>query len=83
MSVKPILIVKLPSTYDINPESFEGIIKNVETRTGQEYYVLPVIEYQRKELDFQVFFEKDFSEVKYEELKSLLIESIANLADAS
>ena len=83
MSVKPILIVKLPSTYDINPEAFEGIIKNVETRTGQEYYVLPVIEYQRKELDFQVFFEKDFSEVKYEELKSLLIESIANLADAS
>jgi hypothetical protein len=73
---KPILIIKLPYEFHMNCESFEEIVKSIESRTGQEYHVLPVIEKERTELDFQVFYEKDFTEVNYEELKEIIKESI-------
>ena len=67
MKVKPIFIVGLPNR---SKSAFNQV---VEYLTGKltDYHVLVSVREDDK-LTHEVFFEKDFNEVKYEELKEIL-----------
>lgn len=72
---KPILIIKLP--WDIQPEAQEEIRNDLSKRDiTKDYYFLSFIGQGNEEAEFQVFYEKDFNEVKYEELKKIIKDSI-------
>lgn len=65
---KPIFLVGIP-----NPENIELIARlqeNLEKKLEQ-YYPL-VYTTKGSEMEFKCFFEKDFDEVKFEELKEIV-----------
>ena len=64
---KPILIIKIPIESD--NYSFDSVIK--ATQVIDDYYVF-VIQAYILEAQFQVFYEKDFDKVKYEEFKNII-----------
>ena len=69
---KPILVISL-GQFVANDE-VDSISEAIK-RTGveQDYYVLVTFLNTNEPLvDFQVFYEKDFDEVKYEELKKII-----------
>lgn len=68
---KPIFLVGIIADHT---EAFEQVQKAVESKLD-DYHVL-VHHSQTDELTFQVFYEKDFTEINYEELKQLIKESI-------
>jgi len=72
MKVKPILIVNIPNSYtrQIVQQLSEDIKKAI---TG---YHIVVIQQDVPLITFEVFYEKDFNKVKYEELKELIIEKL-------
>ena len=51
-------------------EQIEDVQKNLE-RKLEQYYLL-VYQTNGSEIDFKCFFEKDFNEVKFEELKEIV-----------
>ena len=65
---KPIFLVGLPQMTSI--EQVEGVQKNLE-RKLEQYYPLVYLT-NGSEIDFKCFFEKDFDEVKFEELKEIV-----------
>lgn len=71
--VKPIFIVELPITFTF---SQLDEISNLLTEKLIDYYVL-VVRNSVSKITFKCFYEKDFDEIKYEELKQL----ITNLLD--
>lgn len=74
---KPILVVGLSKGN--SPREVAEIQHQIERMPiSNEYYVLP---YRRldDETTFEVFYEKDFNEVKYEELKQLITDKIKNV----
>ena len=74
---KPIFLVGLPRQED--GEFFEWEQKlirtqnNIKKMVNGEYHIL-IYETPLPDPTFQVFYEKDFNEVKYEELKSIITE---------
>lgn len=69
---KPIFLVGLPQMASI--EQIEEVQKNLE-RKIEQYYPL-VYQTNGNEIDFKCFFEKDFDEVKYEELKQIVRDAV-------
>lgn len=69
---KPIFIIQIPDTE--RRENFELYIKQLENKFP-EYYVLihtaPI-----KRVEFKMFYDNDFDEIKYEELKQLVLDSL-------
>jgi len=55
-------------------EQIEDVQKNLEQKLEQ-YYPL-VYQTNRNEIDFKCFFEKDFDEVKYEDLKQIVRDAV-------
>lgn len=70
---KPIFVVGLPKT--ISMKSVSEITQDL-TQRFKEYYVLVYASRQLDDPSFQCFYEKDFDEVKYEELKKIIEDKI-------
>lgn len=65
---KPIFLVGLPQM--ASREQVEEVQKNLERKLKQ-YYPLVYLT-NGSDIDFKCFFEKDFDEVKFEELKEIV-----------
>jgi hypothetical protein len=74
---KPIFIVGVPDELTDN-----DFLKIKENLIGQlrDYHTL-VYTHTKTELEFNAFYEKDFNEVKYEELKELIFKLIKERGD--
>lgn len=75
-TVKPILVVGLPE--DAPKEAIDLVGEKISSTIDEEYHVLVYIS-KKIDFSFQVFYEKDFDEVKYEELKQIVKDKINNL----
>lgn len=71
---KPIVLLGLGKYTPV--DSIEKIGKNLESKIGQDYYGLVYRSNCLDDLQMQVFYEKDFNEVKYEELKKIIEEAV-------
>ena len=71
---KPIFLVKVPSeiTSVCDAEYVDNIQKVLEKKFT-DYHVL-VVGANVEEFEFKCFFEKDFGEIEFEELKSIVSE---------
>jgi len=65
---KPIFLVGLPQM--VTQEMIENVQKTLEYKL-EEYYPLVYLS-GSSEIEFKCFFEKDFDEVKFEELKEIV-----------
>ena len=66
---KPIFLVGLPMDFETN------IVQNIQQMLEdkiQDYHPLVYIKKDGDEIDFKALYEKDFDEVKFEELKELV-----------
>ncbi len=69
---KPIFLVGLPQMASL--EQIEEVQKNLEQKLKQ-YYPLVYMTNSSK-MDFKCFFEKDFDEVKFDELKQIVRDAV-------
>lgn len=69
---KPIFIVGLP--IDCSNSELERVQKSLDQKL-EDYYSL-VYTTNENEIQFKTFYEKDFDEIKYEELKQIVQDSI-------
>jgi hypothetical protein len=70
---KPIIVVTLR---DIPSQELHSQIKdNIKRTINDEYYVFLIFGSETK---FEVFYEKDFNEGKYEELKAIIEKEVIN-----
>jgi hypothetical protein len=70
--VKPIFIVGVPK--ELTENDFLKIKENLISQL-RDYHTL-IYTHTKPELEFNAFYEKDFNEVKYEELKELITKLI-------
>ena len=75
MNAKPIFIVKLPSEMD--GKQVADIWDELHDQI-KDYHVLVFQTNETKEPEFSVFYEKNFTEVKFDELKDIVKNAIAN-----
>jgi hypothetical protein len=69
---KPIFLVSVPSHLWPDLNKIENYLEN----KFYDYHVL-CISNDNEKIEFKVFFEKDFDEVKFDELKNVVTRSIA------
>lgn len=75
LSVKPILVIRFPSF--VLREEVDKLKGNKKIQQmDKEYHILTVNSPEVNDIQFEVFYEKDFNEVKYEELKEIIRNSI-------
>jgi hypothetical protein len=70
MTAKPIFIIRVPKRFlkDIAETQNE-----LQKTIGKDYYILILCdEFNSDKVEFECFHEKDFNEVKYEELKQIV-----------
>ncbi len=73
--VKPILITKITGNgWDDYLDDIDHFNSTLE-KVSEDYHII-FIPYSGKYIDFSVFYEKDFNDVKYEELKNIITELI-------
>ena len=72
---KPIFLVELPIS--TNEEEVIGIQSMLESKMT-DYYCIVYISRSSYDIDFKVFYEKDFDEIKYEELKEMVRSNLNN-----
>jgi hypothetical protein len=68
MMAKPIFIVCIPIDDGIDTEE----VLNSISEQFQDYHVLVASSEYHTEITFKCFYEKDFDEVKYDELKGIV-----------
>ncbi len=79
---KPIVVVKIDVETDMgNGRSFESEKLHIEKYLGDKLvdyhvFVLPIRNAGDEPITFQVFYEKDFTPIQYQELKDLVMQSI-------
>lgn len=73
MNAKPIFTIGLPSRTPHN-EVLE-IVEKTTNNFNNEYHILAYIS-SSDVIEFQCFYEKDFNEVKYDELKKIVMDKI-------
>ncbi len=73
--IKPIFCVGIPN---VDSEELDKIGENLIETLEKDYYVLvyPVDDNQNNGIRFNCFYEKDFSETNYEELKEFVKQQI-------
>ena len=71
---KPILVITISRSE--SEQSASAIQKIVKKTVDNEYHVIIVSVDIEQAPKFEVFYEKDFNEVKYEELKSIIINKL-------
>lgn len=67
--VKPILTIGVPSKYNLG--QVEEIKRDVSKIVKDDYYVL-VYPFSKEDIDFKVFYEKDFNIKTFEEIKEFI-----------
>jgi hypothetical protein len=72
---KPIFIIKLPEK-SIDLGDVEKLITPIQ-RDLYDYHVLCIF-HEGNNIEIEIFYEKDFNEVKFEELKEIVKENIYN-----
>ena len=72
---KPIFLIGLPN-YISNQQEVSEVTKQLEGKIN-DYHVLVYIS-ETSEFDFKCFYEKDFDNVKFEELKEIVQKTINN-----
>jgi hypothetical protein len=72
---KPIFLVELPIS--TNEEEVIGIQSMLESKMT-DYYSIVYRSRSSYDIDFKVFYEKDFDEIKYEELKEMVRSNLNN-----
>jgi hypothetical protein len=70
---KPILFAKIPGEIFQSYDSFREIEEHLRLATNNEYHILLTRIDKYRDIEIQVFYEKDFTEVNYEELKRSLM----------
>ncbi len=70
---KPIFIVEAPVMR--TNEEFVNVQKVLENKLNDDYYVL-MVQTNGDDFNFKVFYDKDFTEINYDELKKLINEKI-------
>lgn len=75
---KPIFIIGLPS--QTTREAYEETSKEIDRRKDflEDYHVLVYINSSSEDFHFNTFYEKDFDEVKLEELKQFIQDETQN-----
>lgn len=71
---KPILVITISKGE--SKQSATDIKRIVKKTVDNEYHVIVVSVDIEQAPKFEVFYEKDFNEVKYEELKSIIINKL-------
>lgn len=71
---KPIFIIKLPSSASANDLDHLQSLSDVKFK---DYHTI-VCTSNVESIEFEVFYEKDFNEVKYEELKQIVLNTVKN-----
>ena len=73
---KPIAIVYVPYSSHVSGRTLNWAdcqrLADTFSASMPDYYWLVVLGYESEEIRLTVFYEKDFSEIKYEELKNLI-----------
>ena len=69
---KPILIIKNPSYDHDTWKTLLGIADNID-----DYHVIVVRSNESFDMVFECFYEKDFNEVKFEELKKIIKDAVS------
>lgn len=74
MTAKPIVVVYFPqSQYEL-----QKVVKSIEhlnmDKPDYHWFILP--DYDTEKIYMQVFYEKDFTDIKYDELKQYIHEQI-------
>jgi hypothetical protein len=72
---KPIFLIGVPREHN-TANDLRLIQNDISNTIKGEYYVL-VYSHFKKEIEFKVFYEKDFDEVKYEELKQIVKDAVS------
>ena len=75
---KPIFTIGLPS--QTTREAYEETLKNIENKgvLTEDYHVICYINPSSEDFHFKTFYEKDFDEVKLEELKQFIQDETQN-----
>lgn len=82
---KPIAVIKVDMESDFGngqKVNLSEICKALENKIGNDYYVFAVplrVPYNSEPIQFQVFHEKDFTEIKYQELKKIIEQSLQSI----
>lgn len=74
MAAKPIFVVGVPLGTSIATSS--NIVEQIKEKL-EDYYII-VYPTNTSEFNFQCFYEKDFNDVKYEELKAIIQQNQQN-----
>ncbi len=76
MTVKPLVVITIPNIG--NNEEMVNVLKVVkEAFDGQYLHLVVSVDEELCPLPtFQVFYEKDFNKVKYEELKQIILDKL-------
>lgn len=72
MKAKPIFICKLPQVGEAECNNIRESLENRMT----DYHVIVATWYDIESIDFEVFYEKDMTHIKWEELKDIISESV-------
>jgi hypothetical protein len=75
---KPIFIVGLPT--QISQEDHDQVFFEVSNKLT-DYHVIAYRSPNSDEIDFKCFYEKDFDEVKYEELKQIVKDACTKIGE--
>lgn len=85
---KPICVIYLPENYDLGSGADNAAIAMMEALNGlsdgkhkatdywKEYYWFCFPKAEITEPEFQVFYEKDFTEIQFKELEKLITDSL-------
>lgn len=81
MTPKPIAVVYVPqSAYGAGGRKLSWSdsheIKQTFEKEMPDYYWLVLLDYDAPKIELKVFYEKDFTPIQYEELKSLIANAI-------
>jgi len=66
---KPIFLVGVP--VDFHPQTLQNIQQMLEDKI-QDYHTIVYTKKDGDEIDFKALYEKDFDEIKFEQLKELV-----------
>ncbi len=77
---KPICLIKMAVRDQVDPSELIYNLSHALQGKMPDYYVFVIPNYETEryidQMEIQVFYEKDFTEIQYEELKALIIDAL-------
>jgi hypothetical protein len=72
---KPICTISIPHQHPLTWEHCRSLQDDLD-KTRPDYHWFPLLDSTIDRIEFKVFYEKDFTEIQYEELKAFIEEKI-------